>query len=90
LAGKKTREIRFPGGVGWTLRPATFGDDGAKAPLTFSHWLGELNAYDFSGKPLWSYPRASGIDDVWAGDLDGDGWDEGIVGYNGDTGIEIR
>jgi hypothetical protein len=22
LAGKKTREIRFPGGVGWTLRTA--------------------------------------------------------------------
>ena len=28
-------------------------------------------------------PAGEGIDDVWAADLDGDGIDEVIVGYNG-------
>jgi hypothetical protein len=58
-----------------------------EALLTFNGR--KLKAYDLSGKQLWSYPRATGIDDVWAGDLDGDGSDEVIVGYNGDTGLHV-
>ena len=75
-------------GGGSALRLATF-RDGAKALLNFSVWRDELKVYDLSGKQLWSYARASGIDDVWAGDLDGDGSDEVIVGFNGDTGLHV-
>jgi hypothetical protein len=38
---------------------------------------------------LWEYPQESGIDDVWAADLDQDGSDEVIVGYNGGTGLHV-
>jgi hypothetical protein len=57
--------------------------------LTFGVWSTDLRAYDINGKPLWTYPRATGIDDVWAGDVDGDQVDEVIVGYNGPTGLHV-
>ena len=41
------------------------------------------------GKPLWSYLGGGGVDDVWAADLNGDGLDEVIIGYNGGTGVHV-
>jgi hypothetical protein len=46
----------------------------------------ELTAHDLSGKRLWSYPRANGINDVWTGDVDGDGSDDVVVGGPGSGG----
>jgi len=63
--------------------------EGGGVLLTFSVWGEELRAYDLNGKQLWSYPRASGIDDVWGFDLNGDKSDEVIVGYNGGTGLHV-
>lgn len=85
FAGKNRRESKLEGG-GSTVRLATF-RDGAKALLTFEKHIKELRAFDLNGKELWNYP--DGIDDVWASDLDGDGSDEVIVGYNGNTGLHV-
>jgi hypothetical protein len=57
--------------------------------LTFSIWLADLRAHDLNGNQLWTYPHATGIDDVWTSDLDGDQSDEVIVGFNGDTGVHV-
>jgi hypothetical protein len=55
--------------------------------LTFLIWGRELRAHDLNGNHLWRYPGATGIDDVWISDLNGDQSDEVIVGYNGGTGV---
>jgi hypothetical protein len=89
LAGKQQREIKLAESKGSILRIATFPGAVGKALLTFSVWGEELRAYDLSGKQLWSYPRETGIDDVWARDLNGDGSDEVIIGYNGGTGLHV-
>jgi hypothetical protein len=56
--------------------------------LTFI-WGAARRAHDLNGNHLWSYPGATGIDDVWINDLDGDQSDEVIVGYNGGTGVHV-
>jgi hypothetical protein len=89
LAGKQQREIKIPEGNSSILRIATLPGDAGKALLTFSLWTEELRAYDLSGKQLWSYARATGIDDVWVRDLNGDGSDNVIVGYNGNAGLHV-
>lgn len=60
-----------------------------RALLVFTPWRGPLRAYDTNGKHLWSYGEGQGIDDVWASDLDGDGAEEVIIGYNGFTGLHV-
>ncbi len=87
LAGKKQREMNLPQNSGAIVRLANLSRDGGKVLLAFTAWSGELRAYDLDGKQLWSY--ASGIDDVWASDLDDDGSDEVIVGYNGGVGLHV-
>jgi outer membrane protein assembly factor BamB len=89
LAGKKQREFNIPGENGSLVRLATWRGEVPKALLTFTLWSAELKAYDLTGKYLWSYPRFDGIDDIWAGDLNADGSDEVIVGYNGFTGLHV-
>jgi hypothetical protein len=89
FAGRIEREIKFPGSSGELLRLARLGKDAKPSFLTFGVWGAELRAYDADGEQLWSYPRATGIDDVWAFDLDGDRLDEVIVGYNGGTGLHV-
>jgi hypothetical protein len=62
-------------------------EHGAREALVAFHlWSEDLRAYDASGKTLWSYQGGGGVDDVWVSDLNGDGADEVIVGYNGASG----
>jgi hypothetical protein len=86
-AGKQQREIKLPQGGGSTLRLASLPGNRAKILLAFTQWIGTLRAYDLNGTLLWTYP--DGIDDVWADDLNGDGADEVIVGYNGSGGVHV-
>lgn len=88
-AGKVLRETRLVPGGSKLLRLARFPGQEKPALLTFTAWLGDLRAFDSDGGQLWSYPGATGIDDVWAADLDADGTDEVIVGYNGGTGVHV-
>lgn len=68
------------------LRLARLADD-EPAFLTFSTWSSTLTAVDRNGETLWTY--GDGIDDVAAADLDGDGVDEVVVGFNGGTGLHV-
>lgn len=76
-------------GAGAVLRLARLAGDGKGDFLTFSPWSSGLTADANDGTRLWDYPRGQGIDDVWAADLDQDGRDEVIVGYNGGTGLHV-
>jgi WD40 domain-containing protein len=52
-------------------------------------WGDSVVAFNAAGKTLWKQTSGDGIDDVWAADLDGDGWDEVIIGYNGSGGLHV-
>jgi len=85
-AGEIQREFMLPLNSGMTVRLA-------RVPhpilLIFTLWLTPgVDAYDISGRRLWSYP-GGGIDDVWAGDLDDDGSDEVVVGYSAADGVHV-
>jgi hypothetical protein len=85
-SGKIQREVPF-GASTWRL--AHFS---GMPGVVFLFGGLQLTARDASGKTLWSYPEAgtlSGRDDVWPVDLDGDGSDEVVVGYNGGTGLHV-
>ena len=83
--GKMTRQIDFPRAA--NLRIAHFADEGTVL-LAFGTWSRAVTAYTLEGRHLWEY-SAGGIDDVWPADLDGDGSDEVIVGFNGKVGLHI-
>ena len=52
-------------------------------------WGKSVVAFNSAGRTLWKQTGDDGIDDVWAADLDGDGWDEVMVGYNGSGGLHV-
>ncbi len=72
-----------------SIRTAKLARDGECALLTFRHWGRTVKAHSADGKLLWSYAEGDGVDDVWAADLNGDGLDEVIIGYNGRTGLHV-
>jgi hypothetical protein len=74
---------------GRELRVTQLDDDPAIEFLLFQQWGGDLRAVDDDGGELWTYPAGQGIDDVWPTDLDGDGVNETIVGYNGAGGVHV-
>jgi outer membrane protein assembly factor BamB len=90
-SGTVAREFKLPGASGDILRLARFQAGKDSALLTFHVWREQVKAYDATGKALWTYPeaRTQAIDDVWASDLDGDGRDEVIVGFNAGTGLHV-
>lgn len=57
--------------------------------VAFNPWGRDVVAISSDGTDLWTESGGQGIDDVWARDLDGDGQDEVIVGYNGGTGLHV-
>ena len=87
-SGEKTGSIKLaaPGGL---LRTARLSGKQPVDLLVFDVWAQGLTALDGQGKKLWSAPPGQGVDDVWAADLNGDGNDEVIVGYNGGTGLHV-
>ncbi|OAB62909.1 hypothetical protein AY599_05865 [Leptolyngbya valderiana BDU 20041] len=60
---------------------------GERGYVVFTTWGEPPTLLDESGAVQWSVPRGQGPNDAWPADLDGDGIDELIVGYNGNTGI---
>lgn len=86
--GRTVRETPFRRSP--RLRSAKFAS--GQVLLSFSTWSPQVTVYDQKGALLWAYPPAtgsSGIDDVAAVDVDGDGNDEVVVGFNGSTGVHV-
>jgi hypothetical protein len=84
----RTRLGPYPGGKG-EFRLAEL--DGAAGPefLISGLWHKEVHAFDRTGRLLWSYAAPSGVDDIWAADLDGNRTDEVIIGLNGRGGVHV-
>jgi thiol-disulfide isomerase/thioredoxin len=85
--GNTARTFRLAGSQ--TLARAARLADGSEGLLGFDTWGQSLLASNGDGTKLWEESGGQGIDDVWAADLDGDGVDEVIVGYNGTTGLHV-
>lgn len=86
--GKTRRELPF-GSQGARLRLANLVGDKAYEFVSFDVWGRSVTATDERGQILWSYNEGQGVDDVWTADLDGNGLDEVIIGYNGTTGLHV-
>jgi|GEM_PF-165160 len=57
--------------------------------LGYDAWGAAVAAIGSDGSTLWTEASGDGIDDVWAADINDDGHDEVIVGYNGGTGLHV-
>jgi len=89
LDGKMTRSFQIEvEGHGITARVARQ-RGGSQGFLVFGHWGHAVAALKGDGTKLWEEAGGDGIDDAWPADLDGDGADEAIVGYNGATGLHV-
>jgi peroxiredoxin len=86
--GKTTRSFAMGGAANGALRVArrAGGGDGL---LAFRMWGPSVLAVMEDGTQIWEETGGQGVDDVWPADLDGDGNDEAIVGYNGGTGLHV-
>ena len=62
---------------------------GGTGLFTFNPWGRLVLASKDDGTKLWEEKADEGVNDVWAADLDGDGVDEAIVGYNGEAGLHV-
>lgn len=71
------------------LRPAKLTAGSGIQLIGFAAWGDTVLAMNSDGGELWNETGGQGIDDVWAADLDDDGQDEVIVGYNGGTGLHV-
>jgi hypothetical protein len=89
-SGKLEREFRIKKWNG-RLRMAHLSNKVTRDLVMFPlAWVGSgVVASDTNGNILWTHTEGQGIDDVWVADLDGDGFDEVIVGYNGFTGLHV-
>jgi thiol-disulfide isomerase/thioredoxin len=86
VLGEKTGTVKLPA-AGPSLRCARLSGSDPGELLSFGVWGTPLTAHGPDGALLWK--QAAGIDDVWAADLDRDGKDEVIVGYNGRDGLHV-
>lgn len=62
---------------------------GGFAFLGRGSWCCRVQLLDASGAELWSYGDEVGVDDAAAGDLDGDGALDVVVGFNGGGGVHL-
>jgi peroxiredoxin/outer membrane protein assembly factor BamB len=87
--GKIRRSFKIEA-KGNLLRLARPGRAGNPNLLVFGVWSAPVSACSSSdGSLLWTYKIKDGVDDVCAADVDGDGRDEVVVGFNGSGGLHV-
>lgn len=87
LDGKVKRSFGSDGSV---LRLARLQGPDQADLLAFQPWGQSVAPYATgNGGVLWRENNETGVDDVWAADLDGDARDEVIIGYNGFAGLHV-
>jgi hypothetical protein len=63
-------------------------DDAAEVLVKPGVWADSIWAFRADGTLLWQYASGNAVNDLCAADLDGDGLDEVVAGYNGGGGVE--
>ncbi len=64
--------------------------EGSPSYISRGSWANKACLIDATGKKQWSYSGpGTGIDDMTAGDLKGDGTIEYVVGFNGGGGVHL-
>jgi len=63
--------------------------DGVCEFMSRGAWVRPAYLMDHQGKVLWTYGGFPGVDDMGAGDVNGDGRLEFGVGFNGDGGVHL-
>lgn len=84
-AGKLVGRLKLPGAV--EVLEVGRGPGGSRVVLGYENWGDKVWVMDPKGKVLWRYEGASGVDGAHWGDLDGDGVDEMVIGFNGGGGL---
>jgi len=85
-AGTMTQTFPVEGVQGGTSVRCARGPGGTERVFLFRLWGPTVTVFRGDGIKLWEEENADGVDDVCAADLDGDGLDEAIIGYNGSFG----
>jgi peroxiredoxin/outer membrane protein assembly factor BamB len=88
VSGQKSQSVTLSAS-GKMVRPARLKGANSAELVVFDVWGARLAALNPDGSKLWEETSGQGVDDVWTADLDGDGKDEVIVGYNGATGLHV-
>ncbi len=63
--------------------------DGVCEYMNRGSWIVDPSLLGHDGRQLWTYGGPSGVDDMCAGDVDGDGRLEFVVGFNGGGGVHL-
>jgi hypothetical protein len=69
--------------------PVDMNGDHAAEYLHRGAWISPAALYGPDGRLLWRSDESSGVDDAAAGNVDGQGKLEVVVGYNGDGGVRL-
>jgi hypothetical protein len=65
------------------------GEDRPRLVSWFDPWGRGVCAFSADGTPLWRHEIGDGLDEIGAGDLDGDGTEEVILGCNARGGLQV-
>ena len=87
--GKTIRTFPLEMATGVTTARVAHQASGLEGFFAFQSPARSINALNDDGTRFWEKFGSLGIDDIWAADLNGDGADEAIVGFNGFTGLHL-
>lgn len=76
----------------WSSQPALIDLEGDGVPEFLNRnnsWARPVVVFNADGSIRWTYDGPTGVDDAAAGDVDGDGMAEVVVGFNGDGGLHL-